>query len=237
MRQSEFEIGKKIGRLTIVSEMYAVPAGLDKDGYQKTNKHVDCRCECGTEKSYALYSLGKSAQSCGCKKIDDLIKRRRKYDKKYKEYLEAEAHSGIKKRCYNKESKSYPNYGGRGIIVCDRWLDKENGFKNFLEDMGRKPSPKHSIDRIDVDGNYCPENCRWATHEEQSDNKRNTIYLVNNGERKSLNQWAKFYDVPILRVRSRYHAGFDFDRIFKKQLFDTRFKPGHSMSRTVLQPC
>jgi len=79
---------------------------------------------------------------------------------------------GVKNRCNNPKVRSYPAYGGRGIKVCDRWLEKYTGFINFLKDMGNRPSPEHSIDRVDNDGDYCPENCRWATNYQQSQNTR-----------------------------------------------------------------
>lgn len=77
---------------------------------------------------------------------------------------------GMKQRCLNKNAKGYKNYGGRGIKVCGRWME----FKNFLEDMGKKPKGKHSIDRINNEGNYEPLNCRWATDIEQASNQRRT---------------------------------------------------------------
>lgn len=89
--------------------------------------------------------------------------------KKRKSSTEYYSWTGMKARCYSVNNPKYPNYGGRGILVCDRW---KNSYLNFLADMGRKPSIKHSLDRINNDGNYEPSNCRWATNFEQSINKQ-----------------------------------------------------------------
>lgn len=91
---------------------------------------------------------------------------------------EKEAWYGMRKRCYNEERSDYKYYGGRGIKMCPEW---RFSFTNFYRDMGKRPSPDHSLDRIDVDGNYSKENCRWATKQEQDRNKRNTLRMVHEG--------------------------------------------------------
>jgi hypothetical protein len=89
---------------------------------------------------------------------------------------EYDAWHAMKQRCLNPRNKNFARYGGRGISMCDRWMK----YENFLEDMGRKPSPAHSIDRINNNGNYEPQNCRWATRSEQQQNKRVGILLKTN---------------------------------------------------------
>ena len=86
----------------------------------------------------------------------------------------------MKHRCLNPNAKKYADYGGRGIKICDRWLES---FENFYRDMGERPSKKHSIDRIDNNGNYCPENCRWVTMKEQARNKRTNRTMLYNGKK------------------------------------------------------
>lgn len=93
--------------------------------------------------------------------------------------------SHMKGRCHNPNDAGYYKYGARGIKVCDRW---RNSFLDFLADMGKRPSPKHSIDRINNDGNYCPENCRWASIDEQANNKRSSITTIWRGKKMTLRQ-------------------------------------------------
>lgn len=92
----------------------------------------------------------------------------------------------MRQRCNDPKNKHYKHYGGRGIKICDRW----NSYEAFIEDMGRRPSKKHSLDRIDVNGNYEPNNCRWATVVTQARNRRDAIYLTFHGETLHLKEWA-----------------------------------------------
>lgn len=100
--------------------------------------------------------------------------------------IEYRAWNSMKSRCYNKSHTSYRNYGGRGIQVCERW---RYDFPTFLNDMGNRPS-KHTLDRIDNDGNYTPGNCRWATYKEQLNNKRGNRLLTLDGKTQTVSQWS-----------------------------------------------
>lgn len=123
--------------------------------------------------------------------------------------------ANMKYRCLNPNDKSYRYYGGRGIKVCDRWLDKENGFINFLTDMGLRPSSGHSLDRIDPTGNYCPENCRWATYKEQANNRTNSHIITFNGKTQPLLNWAEELGIGYEKLFSRlYDYKWDIEKAF-----------------------
>lgn len=109
--------------------------------------------------------------------------------------------SGMKYRCINTKNPSYHKYGGRGIMCCDRWL---NSFEAFIEDMGMRPTMQHSLDRINNEGNYEPANCRWATLEEQANNKRDTLFFTDKkGVTKCLADWCKESVVKYSVVKTR----------------------------------
>jgi hypothetical protein len=116
---------------------------------------------------------------------------------------EYNAWHAIKQRCENPRNPSYKDYGARGISICDRWKES---LANFLADMGPRPSSRHSIDRIDNDGNYEPGNCRWATHAEQARNKRSNSLVTINGITKCITDWCEHYKIP---------SGVVFTRIYK----------------------
>lgn len=117
---------------------------------------------------------------------------------------------GMIERCYDKKDRYYKNYGGRGIRVCQRWLDS---FADFFADMGPKPSPKLTIDRIDNDGSYCPENCRWATQKQQANNRSNNHWLTFNGVTDTIQGWADRVGIARGVIKGRLKMGWSIERI------------------------
>lgn len=172
-------LNKRFGRWTVISE--SNERSIHKQVYWL------CRCDCGTEKLILYGSLvNKNSRSCGCLKIAELIKRSVKHRKTgTKEYRSWQS---MKRRCYSKSNNKYKDYGGRGILICDRW---KKSFECFIDDMGECPSKEHSLDRIDVNGNYEPLNCRWATHLQQAANRTNNHWIKFKEENKIMQDWAR----------------------------------------------
>lgn len=121
--------------------------------------------------------------------------------------------SGIKQRCENPKYKHYGNYGGRGIRMCERWHD----FRNFLKDMGRRPSPWHTIERKNNDGDYEPGNCEWATRKTNQRNRRNTLFIEIDGVRRPVTEWSEISGISDNVIRARLRLGWDSQRaVFEK---------------------
>lgn len=172
-------IGKRFNRLLVISE---APV-------RKQKSFWNCACDCGNELVICGSGLmNGQTQSCGCLQKE----RASAATFKHKATKTTEYYSWVnmKTRCYNRKCEDYKDYGGRGIAVCDKW---RNDFVAFLEDMGKKPSKRHSIDRINTDGNYEPNNCRWGTDEVQSRNKRSNRWFEHNGIKMILDDWADYF--------------------------------------------
>lgn len=132
----------------------------------------------------------------------------------------------LRARCNNPKSNRFYRYGARGIRVCDRWTAD---FLNFLEDMGRCPSPDHSIDRIDNDGDYEPGNCRWATRKEQCRNRRSSRFIEFHGEVKTSAEWAEEMGMSRTALHARLSAGWSVDRALTEPIRGRASKDGKQL--------
>lgn len=190
--------GQRFGRLAVISY---VPS----EGWL-------CQCDCGTEKFILSGSLRSGTISCGCFRREKMRDLRTKHG-----YARSSIYTtwlGMKKRCENTNDKHYADYGGRGIKVCDRWQD----FANFLEDMGPRPSPNLTLERIDNDGPYSKKNCKWATATEQANNKRNNRVLEFNGRKMTVHEWARELDVHASALHRRLGNGWSVEDTLSRPL-------------------
>lgn len=160
-------------------------------------------CHCGKEfESRIAHISSKGTKSCGCTLSDGIRKARTIHGCATRKHItpEFKIWCSMKNRCYFMSSRAYKDYGGRGIIVCERWL---NSFDNFLKDMGTRPSERHTIERKDYNGNYEPQNCKWLKKELQARNKRNIKMYSYKGIDKSLPEWCEIQKVDYELTRQR----------------------------------
>lgn len=199
--------GQKFGRLTAISYY----------GKTKANHSLWlCKCECGNTKTIELGSLTRNrTKSCGCLDKEAHIL-----------HPNRTTHGGcgtrlyriwkvVKNRCLNPNTPDYKKwYGGRGITICEEW---KNNFQAFYDwAMANGYNDTLSIDRIDENGNYCPENCRWATPKVQASNKRNVPRITYKGETHCLAEWSEILNIPLNVLRSRKHSGWTTERMFEQ---------------------
>lgn len=170
-------IGRTFGKLTILRQA------------ERTRGHDSrwlCKCSCGKEKEFLRDVLLKGKRdSCGCSKITK-INPKITHGESNKS-VEYRIWSNIKTRCTNSKNEAFPNYGGRGIKMCDRWLS----YENFLQDVGRRPASNLTLERIDNDGDYTPENCCWATRKVQANNTRRNARYAYNDKSHTISEWAE----------------------------------------------
>lgn len=196
--------GDKFGRLTVV-----IPPANPRDV-------VQCVCKCGTEKTvrFAILTYG-TTKSCGCLGREHRGKGLGKWPawngvgKTPPEFF---TWRGMLDRCYSERcDSSWENYGGRGISVCERWI---KSFDAFFEDMGPKPHPSLSIDRINVNGHYEPSNCRWASWEVQANNKRTNVFVTYGGTTLTMAQWSRKLKISPSVLGSRIKKGWSAHKAF-----------------------
>lgn len=168
-----------------------------------------CVCDCGKITTVTSANLKRgSKKSCGClKHVAPSLRLNSHGMRGHALYV---TWKNLRVRCYAKKSFAYPDYGGRGITICERW---RTSFPNFLADMGEKPSPAHSLDRIKNDGNYEPGNCRWATAKEQGSNKRNNIVITISGISKIAAEWSAESGLNADCIIARFQRGWPADRL------------------------
>jgi hypothetical protein len=176
------QIGKRYGSL--VFEGYSGSSyGSNKKGFW--------RCDCGNVFEAINNNVkGKSVVMCKNCSVAAAGVAKRKHNCSNGKSKLYHIWVSMKQRCYNQNNVEYKRYGARGIKVCERWI---NSFENFREDMGERPSDNHSIDRIDVNGDYTPDNCRWATDTEQCNNKRSNRRYEFNGITKTTAEWGRYF--------------------------------------------
>jgi len=173
-----------------------------------SNNQWECLCVCGNKKIVAAGNLKNNhTRSCGCFHKNQTSQASKTHGKSNSN--EYKIWAGMKSRCSDIKN---PKYGGRGIKVCDRWI---NSFENFLNDMGCRPSKNYSIERIDVNGNYEPDNCRWATTLEQANNTRYSVRLTYKGRTQTLSEWARELGVPRQLFGDRYRTGASAEEIIE----------------------
>lgn len=229
--------GKRFGRLVAIEYAGKITSEISPT----TISLWKCKCDCGNQITVRYPALiSGNTRSCGClldesRKINNVNKRRSvSHDFVFEGNLDNHPLRFIWKsmlmRCNNPHVKNYNNYGGRGIKVCDRWSG-DLGFENFVKDMGERPTLNHTLDRIDVNGNYEPSNCRWATTEQQMNNRTDNSRIILNGESITCAQLCKRYGFYYTWVAHQLRAGIDINFIIKKQLRPKEERIGHAGRR------
>lgn len=192
--------GQRFYRLTVVSR--------HPDNTLNGIPRWNCLCDCGKGTVVQGGHLKNGhTRSCGCLRVDVTSSHQMS---RTPEHI---AWSNIKQRCLNPNDSGHDNYGGRGITMCDRWRDS---FENFYADMGPRPSDTHSIERRDVNGNYDPENCYWATAIEQANNKRNNVYHEFEGVRYTETELCRKLNITVQSLRYYLNQGLDVKTAVEK---------------------
>lgn len=196
---------KKFGKWTVIGVSGKTPYGAYT---------WDCICECGTRRSVVGHTLRHGmSKGCGCGNGKNNMSGYKHGGKKERLYA---VWGSMKSRCLNKNEPFYPRYGGRGITICDEWKDYAK-FREWALSSGYDPNSEYrkcTLDRIDNDKGYCPENCRWMTQKEQSNNRSSNHFLTNSsGVTKTISQWAEETGIPKHTIRNRVcKSGWTVDR-------------------------
>lgn len=199
-KQLDFKNGDKVGNCIFIEE-------IPKEGGYKWKRKAKFKCECGKEFIAIIHKINSGhTKSCGCRNGEQ----HRMFGTP-----EYESWAHMKSRCYREKDARYSDYGGRGITVCDRWVDS---FMSFFDDMGKRPSSNHSLDRINNELGYYKENCRWATKAQQNRNTRQNRYLTYNGKTQSMPDWCDELKLDYNIIRDRIFRGWTFERAIHQKI-------------------
>ena len=189
---SSMEPGMRFGRLVAIRNL--------GKGYWEYS------CDCGiVVQKKRTYVLVGDTRSCGCLQREVIVSANLSHGMRRTPLYSVWCHA--KARCHTPTDSAYPSYGGRGIVMCERW---RNSFVAFAKDMGDRPSPSHQLERKNNDGPYAPDNCMWATRAQQSNNRRNNTFLQFNGERHTIADWARITGVSQFTISQRLRTlGWD----------------------------
>lgn len=206
-------VGMRFGKLVVIE--------LDCQRKDKKNqRYWKCRCDCGNETIVSTGNLRSgNSKSCGCTNRERLVLRNKQLAKhgarsNWKKDRLYDIWGGIKKRCENPNDKGYKSYGGRGIKICEEWKNNYVAFRDWALVNGYEENL--SIDRIDTNKNYCPENCRWATAKQQANNRRNNIFIEYNGKRQSINEWSAETGLSYRAIHARLKAGWEVSKTLEQ---------------------
>lgn len=190
-------------RLEILGKRYGMLIAIEELPKLNGMRQWRLKCDCGGERIalQKTFANGKM-RSCGCDDMHSNVKHRLSKTPEYRAWI------NMKTRCSSDSAPYFEYYGGRGITVCDRWL---SSFEKFYSDMGKRPGSAHSVDRIDVNGNYEPDNCRWATGSEQSRNQRRNHIVEFGGRVMTLAEAVESSPVPYNTVLYRLKRGWQVD--------------------------
>jgi len=201
--------GKKFNRLTV---NYRNGSKITPNGTKRALWF--CTCDCGKTINVESQSIRTgNTKSCGCLEKELNIKRSTTHN--MRSTPEYDIWASAKQRVSNPNNKGFKNYGGRGIRMSKLWF---NSFSEFIKDMGKRPSVNYTIERIDNNGNYCKENCKWATRKVQGNNTRHCKYIEYDGEIKTLTQWCEYLNLPYHTIKRRLYRGWSIKDAFVKPI-------------------
>lgn len=201
-RMVSVTVGARYGRLVVVRELPRTGA----------TRRAECKCDCGSmSRPYIFRLVRGETRSCGCVRREDFVRGSTRHGggrRGAARMPEFTIWLSMRQRCRDPKTACYYRYGGAGVYVCKRW----SLFENFMADMGQRPTPKHSIDRVDGSKGYEPGNCRWATAKEQGRNRKNNHRLSFRGQSLTMIEWCEKTGIKLKTLWHRIKVGWSVER-------------------------